>query len=137
MVILTFPELHIPDYTGILDSTYMTGALMELKPGNGQSVVGYEKPNATGKSQTYTDKKGYDHDFIYEGDLQWSPEWYNGKGAWVAKFKRTGTNQHYYLPVTKSGVTNRDPDLWQFDNKYVYKKRRYGISYRTCVVRWN
>ena len=119
---------QIPEYTGQF-KTLDKKSKVEFKPGNGVSVVGYENANASGKTQTYKDLWGYDHDFLYEGDLQWSPQWFGGEGAWVAKFNRKNTGQHYYLPVSLSGRTSGSPDLWQLNNKYVYKKG--GMVYNT------
>ena len=144
----TPPKLNLTGYTGDFDNDIKKGAKVEFKAGNGTTVYGSASPDAANSSYFLTDEKGSDPDATYQGDRQWAPNWYGqGKGAWVGKFKykqkkyytftqrgmeRQGVkwvDATAYFPLTKSGLTNGEPDIWQYNDKYVYKKG--GMAYHT------
>jgi hypothetical protein len=144
----TPPQLNLTGYTGDFDNDIKKGAEVEFKAGNGTTIYGSASPDSANSSYFLTDEKGSDPDATYQGDRQWAPNWYGqGKGAWVGKFKykqkkyytftqrgmeRQGVkwvDATAYFPLTKSGLTNGEPDIWQYNDKYVYKKG--GMAYHT------
>lgn len=105
-------------YSGVFTNS-MIGETVEMKPGNGKQIVGYVNTDQTGQSYSYTDKKGYDHNFKFRGDAHWAQDWNGGRGAWVGKFQRTGTGAVAYFPLSMSG---EQANLWTYKEKYVFKK---------------
>jgi TP901 family phage tail tape measure protein len=120
-------------FTGQFDSIVKVGDTIEFKPGNGNSVKGSKDVNGATGYTAFTDQKGSDQDFKYEGGIQYAPNFPapNGDtGAWVARFSRRdpkgGRNPHareyWWFPLSKNGLDAGAGKIWYHnDSQWVFK----------------
>ena len=104
-------------FTGSFRDYVESGDTVELKPGNGKSITGYESVNG-GKTKTWTDKENGDYNFKFQGNIRYAKNLTAPSGTlgmWMGEFKRLGST--WWLPMSWNGINDEDGKIWYWNNK--------------------